>query len=79
MGKGKTYSDKLMLDKLGIKQLLCVIGGSVGGMQVLQWAVSYPDMVKYCLWAAPGFGKARRRRASLPSGRRRRGRDRSSP
>lgn len=31
---------------MGIKQVLCVIGGSVGGMQVLQWCASYPEMVR---------------------------------
>ena len=33
----------LLLDHLGIEKLFCIIGGSMGGMQVLQFAVSYPD------------------------------------
>ena len=37
---------KLLLDKLGITGLLAVIGGSIGGMQVLQWSIAYPDFVK---------------------------------
>ncbi|MBN2137558.1 MAG: homoserine O-acetyltransferase [Sedimentisphaerales bacterium] len=37
---------KLLLDKLEIRQLLAVIGGSIGGMQVLQWAIEYPDFVR---------------------------------
>ncbi len=36
---------KLLLDALGIKHLLAVLGGSIGGMQVLQWAIAYPDMM----------------------------------
>jgi homoserine O-acetyltransferase/O-succinyltransferase len=35
----------MLLDALGIEQLLGVLGGSMGGMQVLQWAASYPDRV----------------------------------
>jgi len=35
----------LLLDHLGIDQLFCVIGGSMGGMQVLQWASAYPERV----------------------------------
>jgi homoserine O-acetyltransferase len=38
-------SQAMLLDALGIDQLLCVTGGSMGGMQVLQWAASYPDRV----------------------------------
>jgi len=38
-------SQKLLIDHLGIEQLFCVTGGSMGGMQVLQWAASYPDRV----------------------------------
>ncbi|MDE3117248.1 MAG: homoserine O-acetyltransferase, partial [Pseudomonadota bacterium] len=34
-----------LIDHLGIEKLLCVAGGSVGGMQALQWAASYPDRV----------------------------------
>jgi homoserine O-acetyltransferase len=38
-------SQAMLLDALGIEQLLCVLGGSMGGMQVLQWAASYPERV----------------------------------
>ncbi len=34
-----------LIDHLGIEQLFCVIGGSMGGMQVLQWAASFPERV----------------------------------
>ena len=34
-----------LVDHLGIDQLFCVIGGSMGGMQVLEWAQTYPDRV----------------------------------
>lgn len=38
-----------LLDRLGIDQLLCAVGGSMGGMQVLQWAVSYPDRIRLAI------------------------------
>jgi len=34
-----------LIDHLGIERLLCVIGGSMGGMQVLQWVSAYPQRV----------------------------------
>lgn len=37
---------KMLIDSLGIAELLCVSGGSMGGMQALEWAVSYPEMVR---------------------------------
>ncbi|MCF6291703.1 MAG: homoserine O-acetyltransferase [Desulfobacterales bacterium] len=39
-------AQKALLDHLGINRLLSVIGGSIGGMQVLEWAVRYPKMVR---------------------------------
>lgn len=39
-------SQKILLDSLEISQLYAVIGGSMGGMQVMQWAIEYPDFVK---------------------------------
>ncbi len=38
-------AQKRLVDHLGIPRLLCLIGGSIGGMQALQWAVDYPEMV----------------------------------
>jgi homoserine O-acetyltransferase len=38
-------AQRQLIDHLGIETLFCVTGGSMGGMQVLQWAASYPDRV----------------------------------
>ena len=45
----------LLLDHLGIEVLLAVVGGSMGGMQVLQWAAAYPARLvgAVCIAAAP--------------------------
>jgi homoserine O-acetyltransferase len=36
---------KMLIDHLGIERLLSVSGGSMGGMQALEWAVAYPERV----------------------------------
>src|SRR5208283_2445460 len=38
-------AQKQLIDFLGIDRLFAVLGGSLGGMQVLQWVASYPDAV----------------------------------
>jgi homoserine O-acetyltransferase len=38
-------AQKALIDHLGIERLLCVVGGSIGGMQVLEWCVRYPERV----------------------------------
>jgi len=35
----------LLMDELGIQRLFCVLGGSMGGMQALEWATQFPDRV----------------------------------
>jgi homoserine O-acetyltransferase len=44
----------MLLDHLGIDSLFAVLGGSMGGMQVLQWAASYPHRVFAALPIATG-------------------------
>ena len=39
-------AQKRLADHLGITRWLSVIGGSMGGMQALEWAISYPEMVQ---------------------------------
>ncbi|RJQ51860.1 MAG: homoserine O-acetyltransferase [Desulfobacteraceae bacterium] len=38
-------AQKALMDALGIRRILSVAGGSIGGMQVLEWSVRYPEMV----------------------------------
>ena len=37
---------QLVTEKFGIRQLYAIVGASMGGMQALQWAVSYPDAMR---------------------------------
>ena len=45
----------MLVRSLGIDKLFAVVGGSMGGMQVLQWAADYPEMLfsAVCIAAAP--------------------------
>ncbi|TBW07203.1 homoserine O-acetyltransferase [Azotobacter chroococcum subsp. isscasi] len=43
------HSQARLADALGINQWAAVVGGSLGGMQALQWTISYPERVRYCL------------------------------
>jgi len=42
----------LLLDRLGIRQLAAVLGGSLGGMQALSWTLQYPDRVRHAVVVA---------------------------
>lgn len=42
-------AQKELVDHFGIDQLACVVGGSMGGMQVLQWMVAYPERVRLAI------------------------------
>ena len=56
---GWAESAKVMLDELGIERLHTVIGGSMGAMQSLEWAIMYPDaMKKVAVIAAPAITSA---------------------
>jgi homoserine O-acetyltransferase len=43
--KDMVRAQAMLIDHLGIDMLFCVVGGSMGGMQVLQWVASFPDRV----------------------------------
>jgi homoserine O-acetyltransferase len=38
-----------LLDALGITQLSAVLGGSLGGMQALDWSLRYPERMRHCI------------------------------
>ncbi len=48
-------AQKLLIDHLGIKKLLSVAGGSMGGLQVLKWSVHYPESIKSAVVIATNY------------------------
>ncbi|QHG67502.1 homoserine O-succinyltransferase MetX [Pseudomonas putida] len=43
------HSQARLADRLGIQQWAAIVGGSLGGMQALQWTMTYPDRVRHCV------------------------------
>ena len=41
-----------LIDRLGIRQLAAVLGGSLGGMQALAWTLRHPDRLRHCVAVA---------------------------
>ncbi len=46
MVRDMVHAQKLLLDHLGIKSLLSIVGGSMGAMQAIEWAIHFPEMVR---------------------------------
>lgn len=46
------HSQARMADRLGIEQWAAIVGGSLGGMQAMRWALEYPDRVRHCVLIA---------------------------
>ncbi len=46
MVRDMVRAQKLLLDHLGIKSLLSIVGGSMGAMQAIEWAIHFPEMVR---------------------------------
>lgn len=42
-------SQARLADHLGIQQWAAIIGGSLGGMQALQWSIDYPERLRHCM------------------------------
>ena len=54
--KDMVVVQKALIDRLGIKKLHAVAGGSMGGMQALKWSVLYPDSVNSAIVIATNTG-----------------------
>ena len=47
-------AQRALLARLGVRRLAAVAGGSIGGLQALEWAVAYPEMVERAIALAAG-------------------------
>src|SRR3954469_642477 len=47
--RDQVAAERLLLDRLGIRRVAAVVGGSMGGMRALEWAVTHPDDVDRCI------------------------------
>ena len=43
------HNQALLADRLGIEQWAAVVGGSLGGMQAMRWALEYPNRLRHCV------------------------------
>jgi homoserine O-acetyltransferase len=43
------HAQARLADHLGIQKFAAVIGGSLGGMQALQWSITYPERLAHCI------------------------------
>ena len=48
-GQDWVHSQALLADRLGIQCWAAVVGGSLGGMQALQWSLTYPDRLRHAV------------------------------
>jgi len=46
MVRDMVRAQKLLIDYLGIKSLFSIVGGSMGAMQAIEWAIHFPEMVR---------------------------------
>ena len=55
--RDQVSAEALLADRLGIARFAAVLGGSMGGMRALEWAVGYPERVGHCIAIAtcPSF------------------------
>ena len=47
--RDQVAAERALLDRLGIDRLAAVVGGSMGGMRAIEWAVTYPESVDRCI------------------------------